>query len=777
MNRLARLLPAPAAGRAVVYALLLLVLGVPLALGGAHRVTVQAAALVAVCAFLLLGIYKHHSGGGIRLGRYGLLLLALCCYTGLQLVPLPFSLLDLLAPRTAELLRVSLEGAGQRPRWHPISLAPADTLWGLLRLGLATLVFLLARNLLHRRQRQERLLQGLMGLGVVTTSLGLIGAVVAPGKPLLLYQPIQGPATGLIATSFVNPNHGAAFLMVATLAALGLAAQARALNTRALLFVAATVTGIGVFLSLSRGGILAFAVALAAYGVLQFFRRGEGASSARRLALVALFAGAVIAAATWLAGDQILAELQHRRADLPLGKLALWPAGWALVRAHWLVGVGRGAVATALPRYRGLGLPADVTYTSLENQYLQLPAEWGLPLGAVVIGLSAAALVVWWRRRRDDGMQLAVVAALIGLALHNLVDFNLELPGVALPAAALAGMLASRRPSRPRRDVPARLLLLPATLALVLGLCALTAFGRSSVNDAPRALRSGLPAQAVQRALAQAITRRPADYLPHLAQAQLALVAGKRRETMKALNRALFLYPRSPALHLAAASALRHFGHRRQALLEYRLALEAGADPAQMLDGALSACRTASDVAALLPPKAATLWGQAVELLRRRGRLALALALIDRADAGELQDPTLLRSEVVALLAAGQHALALERARTLVERNPTAEHALLLADATARANPGADLAVLEQAWQQHRGSHALGLALAGARTRAGRHDQAASLAEELLRACRSSTELAQVHYLLATIHRAAGRPHRAGYELEEARKVQVVNPR
>ncbi|MBK6846063.1 MAG: O-antigen ligase family protein [Proteobacteria bacterium] len=616
-----------------------------------------------------------------------------------------------------------------------------------------------------------------MGLGVVLTALGLIGAVVAPGRPLLLYQPAQGPATGLIATSFVNPNHGAAFLILATFAALGLAAQARALNTRALLFVAATVTGVGVFLSLSRGGILSLAVALVVYGGLQLLRRGDPRGGARRLALVALLAGGVLGGASWLAGDQIVAELQYQRAELPLGKLALWPSGWALARAHWLVGIGRGALATALPRYLAPGLPAGATYASLENQYLQLPADWGLPVGLAAIALTGAALVVWWRRRRDDAAQLAVVAAVVGVAVHNLVDFNLEFLGVALPVAALAGMLASRRPSRERRPRPTGPLLIPVALVLVLGLAVLTRVGRSSADDVSQALRSGLPASAVRSRLAQAIRWRPADYLPHLAQARLALATGQRRETMQALNRALFLYPNSPGIHLTAASALRRFGHRRQALLEYRLALQAGAPSAELLDRALSACRTPEDLAALLPPHAPALVSQAVEVLRQRGRLALALALLHQTDQGALRDPILMSSEISALLAAGQVEPAVERARALVVRHPAPASWLLLAEATRRASPGAELTVLHRARQHHASDQPLGLALAGALTRAGRHDEAATLAEGLLSAGRSSGELANAHYLLASIHRAAGRSHRAAYELEEARKVLVANPR
>lgn len=777
LDGLARVVSARLAGQAVTFALLLLVLGVPVALGGAHRVTVAAAALVAAVAGVLLVIRKHHLGVEIRIGRFGVLLLALCGYTALQLVPLPLALLDRIALPSVELLRTSLAGTGIQPRWHPLTLAPADTLWELLRLGTATIVFLLARNLLHRPQRQERLLQGLMGLGVVLTTLGLIGAVVAPGRPLLLYQPAQGPAIGLIATSFVNPNHGAAFLLVATLAALGLAERTQSLERRVLLLVAATVTGIGVVLSLSRGGMLALAAALAAYGALQLVRRRAAHPGAGRIALVALLVGGVLGGAAWLGGDRIVAEFEHQRPDLPLGKLALWPSGWALVRAHWLVGVGRGAVATALPRYLQPGLPAGTTYASLENQYLQLPAEWGLPVGVAAIALTAAAIFVWWRRRRDEALQLSAVAALIGLAVHNLVDFNLELPGIALPAAALAGMLASRRPARGPLASPSRLLLIPFALVLALGVTTLSAAGRSSADDVSQALRAGRPAGAVAPLLAQAIRHRPADYLPHLAQARLALAAGRRRATMQALNRALFLYPHSAEVHLAAARALGHFGHRKQALLEYRLALQAGAPPDAVIRRALADCRTADDLAALLPPRAPELISRAVDALRQRGRLALALALVGQADQAALGDPVLMRSEIRALLAAGQSARAVERAEVLVTRDAAPAHWLLLAEAAAQVSASAELAVLQRARRSHATDAPVGLALAGSLSRAGRHDEAAALAEALLRAGRSSADLANAHYLLASIHRAAGRPHRAAYELEQARKVQVANPR
>ena len=161
-----------------------------------------------------------------------------------------------------------------------------------------------------------------------------------------------------------------------------------------------------------------------------------------------------LAIASWLALDPIIAELRTVGDESSTAvKLALWPAAAQLVREFPLAGIGRGAFATVYPAYKSE--PLQRTFTHVENEWLQLPAELGLVAGLGVIALFAWAFFAAARSRDLSRPMAGALAGAGALALHNLFDFSLEIPGVAIPFALVLG-LASR--AMPRIDVRARVL-------------------------------------------------------------------------------------------------------------------------------------------------------------------------------------------------------------------------------------------------------------------------------------------------------------------------------
>src|SRR5689334_1427587 len=101
-------------------AALLAVVAAPLALGTVHVPVILAVTALGCLAGVLLvaGLGDRR----IHAGFLPLVLLALCAFVGLQLVPLPPAMLSLVAPRTHALwLQAGVQG------WHPITLDPAGT--------------------------------------------------------------------------------------------------------------------------------------------------------------------------------------------------------------------------------------------------------------------------------------------------------------------------------------------------------------------------------------------------------------------------------------------------------------------------------------------------------------------------------------------------------------------------------------------------------------------------------------------------------------------------
>ena len=771
-------------GLAAEAGLFLLIIGTPVALGSVHRPVILAASLLACATLVCVWLYRRSGKRPLRVPWFGGVLLALTAYTALQMVPLPPALLRLLAPATAEIYRVSLSGLSGANAWHPLSVDPSSTLWEVLKVGACTLGFLAGHNFLYRAQRRQRLLVGLVVTGVVLTGLGLAGAVLAPRQPLLFYTPGPGGGSGLITLSVVNPNHGAAFLVLCTAVAAGLALAAKDLQRRVLLTIASALLGIGVCLTLSRGGIAGLAVALGLISVASMLLQQRRESRRNTMATITGLLAVILGAAAWLAYEDLATEFSHL---LPEGsadwsKVRLWSSGAAMIGANPWFGVGRGGFMTAFPRYLKEDLPNNI-FSHMENQYLHLPAELGIPVGAGLILASVVALVYWLRKGHRGHGTLAVAAGLVAVAAHNLVDFNLELLGIAMPVAILAGLLSAgvntRRGSKKRNKRLQAAVRNAVTLGSAAALLALTGWAALAAPAGPwedeqrlRDLaRTKAPLAQLRAAAQQAIRRHPADHIPHLAHARYAASKGKP-EALASLNRALFLFPRSPQIHLDAARTLRRFRRRRQALLEYKLALVHGAKERTILREALPLCRTTRDVRSLLPPQV-TAWATAADLLLARKRVAHAGAVVSEARGIWPHRDEVNRVQVKLLLARKDAARAQEVARKLVQANPSAASYLLWAAAARQAGgAAAEVEVLTSAIARHPANVGLAFQLSHANIRARDYGAARKVAEQILAGSQTTAVLIKAHTLLAQIHRLAGDNHRARYEADQARRLR-----
>ena len=181
----------------------------------------------------------------------------------------------------------------------------------------------------------------------------------------------------------------------------------------------------------SRGGFVAFAVMIFV-GLLCLIprgaRRGIGISFA-----VLVFASMFLAA-------------QHRGL-LTLGRSSLeargdyWRGAMAIARDHFWLGTGPGTFGSIYPKYK----TAQTEEAQLvHNNFLEMWSDSGLPAFIVFAALWMLAIKDSFRlagQRRGDVGAVAVCATLTGWVVHGLVDFDLYVPGVAIPAFLLLGIL------------------------------------------------------------------------------------------------------------------------------------------------------------------------------------------------------------------------------------------------------------------------------------------------------------------------------------------------
>ncbi|HEY3356477.1 MAG TPA: O-antigen ligase family protein, partial [Polyangia bacterium] len=635
--------------------------------------------------------------------------------------------------------------------------------------------------------------------GVAMMLVGVSQTTAGTTKIYGLFQPwsTSGRPAGAIFTTFINPNHSAAFLTVATACWVGLAATTTDMSRRLMAGLAAAVCSAGVFLAISRGGIVALVVAVMLLLALLLklkparepaerrARRSRWRVSPRLWLPLAL--AAALGTGLWLGWEPVthkfsLIDVTRER---EAGRPKVWRDAMPMLRAHAVFGVGRGAFATSYPRYQKASRPGayEYAYSHLENEYLQLPVDLGLLVGGGVI-LAIAIATVGWLRRTIRGPHLAAgLAGLAGLAIHAFTDFNLETLGVAIPAAALAGMLAGSTPASaltegrvPRRAGRWTLAPLPVGILAVAGL-ALTSLGTWSERDAERlAAARRLPLPELTQHAEAAVRRHPADYLQY---AVMGSHLAQRRDltALRWLNRAMFLRPTHRGPHLIAARALRTAGHRDQALVEYRLALAGQLPGRERVVAELVAAYPRTDDLLAGVPESAAGSGELPAAWRAATRARQAEEVARRGFDQWPQDPALLH-----------HLASLSLARQDLAAADWWARALLAAEDRPRSWVIRGQVLVATGRQQELVSH---FELARAR-----HPQeieilgglsSAYVAVKRLADARVAAQaigavpgagvaaLAAMHDQLAVIDEADGRIHRAAWERGQARRLRSGN--
>ncbi len=705
---------------------------VPAMFGGALDIAIYTACLATCVSLGCLWLHKRHSRTPFRVPWYGVALLIVTLFTAFQTVPLPPWLLEWLAPESA---RVLAHVTTDLKMWQPLSLDPPATFLETLKIGSCTVAFLIVHNYAYLNHRRDRLIRIFVSSSLVIFLLGLIGKEVAPEK----LQRAMGEWHQFFITTFVCDNHSAIFLTMAGLLGIGLAQGAKDLQCTLTWSVIAALLGAGVFLTLSRGGILAYVLSLGA--MVFFFRARVGAFHARvRFYLVlSVTVALAITIAFICQATSILSELSTLLNLDGYSKLHLWQPGLRMVLDHSLVGIGRGAFASGFTRYAPPMSRPGLVYPYVENQYLQLPAEWGIPLGGGIILASAVSYVRWVRHVRRDPRLASIAAIFVALALQNIVDFNLEMLGVVLPASIFAGMLSACRPPRSKETWKQQAIVRTSRrrlCSLLVMASGLLMFCLRGLQIRPLAVRNdmvkhrhlsgvSLPESENHVWIESLIQKHRAYFELYLAAGRAQLMRDPER-ALKLIKLGIFLYPSNPYARLHKALALRLLGRRLEALAEYRYSVTFGNTRENALRGGLYLCRNSTDLEALLPEQPAVY----VAALRvaQKEHVNLIIELTSLATLHFRDNPDILVSVINAYLSVKQDQKAAVLAEKLVQRESSPSHYLLWARTVTTQER---IQVLRKGQRNFPKNHNLTVALVSACLSVGNHDEAASIAKEL----------------------------------------------
>lgn len=348
-----------------------------------------------------------------------------------------------------------------------ISVDPSVTSAAAYSLLLPFLVYAACLALFPGDDGAMKLMRWLAGMGAAFAVFGLVQLLAFPDS-LLIWQKTayRDSLTG----TFVNRNTAGTLLGIASLSFLTLLIwNMRKVREWSSLFVAivdpnvevrlpwrailAAVLLVIVLLALvltkSRGAIGATAIAYLAVlpglalSAFRHRRQNGRATVAKggivRAVLVALVALVAIGCTVWLFGGLAIHRMEVRGFDAI--RLCVYSASLDAIGENWRFGTGFGTFSTVFPIYRlpDCGFPKDVFHRA-HNVYLEGMLGLGLPFLGLVVALYLHIGSILARgvrtRRRFRFVPIIGIGAVILSSLHSLVDFSVEVPGMAAYMAA-----------------------------------------------------------------------------------------------------------------------------------------------------------------------------------------------------------------------------------------------------------------------------------------------------------------------------------------------------
>jgi O-antigen ligase len=218
---------------------------------------------------------------------------------------------------------------------------------------------------------------------------------------------------------------------------------------RALVAFCAILMASTIFLSRSRGGMIAFVLQIVLFAALTLIQRKNPRMAIGLVAVCVLVLGFLF----FIGKGQVLGRL----GDLAPGtRLNMTKDCFRMFLHRPVLGWGLATFPTVYPSYRSF-------YTNLfvneaHNDYAQLLVETG------VLGFS---LMLWflislyrhglptsrcWEFKWDAALSLAALLGCTGILFHSFVDFNLQIPANAALFYVLCALAASKLPSESFRS-------------------------------------------------------------------------------------------------------------------------------------------------------------------------------------------------------------------------------------------------------------------------------------------------------------------------------------
>ncbi len=436
---------------AIEKGIIFLLIFTPLAFG-----TVQpwSVALMEITAFSLFCLYipRFRADGPRFLTNLLILFMALIAVILFQMLPLPALLLNIISPASLETYRQFLNNP--EGTFYPVSINPYATRQELLKLLAYAAVFFVIVSHYRTKEQVNSLVWTILYMGCFLVVFAIVQKMTWNGRIFWIYPVDESLRDGLrIRGPYISYDNFAGYMEMAIPLGMGLLLylvpsvkalpesplglkMARFLASEklvpyALLFLLVLMMVAALFMTFSRGGILAFIFSSLFFAWITYRRR----TLRRKTGLLAILAAVIFAAVVQASWDR----LEQRFADLKqdhVSRLSVWQDSLGIVRDYPVLGTGLGTFENAYMRYQTT-MPR-LLFDHAHNDYVELVTDTG------VVGflLSAGMALVffpnvfrrWKRKRGMFGKCLGAggLSACAAIAVHSFTDFNLHIPANAL---------------------------------------------------------------------------------------------------------------------------------------------------------------------------------------------------------------------------------------------------------------------------------------------------------------------------------------------------------
>jgi O-antigen ligase len=316
----------------------------------------------------------------------------------------------------------------------------------LLYAAYGMLVFVVTQTL-RRSSQFELLAKSVTVYGAVVASFAVLQGLAPNGKLYWLLHSEQG---GAIYGPYVNHNHYAGLMEMLTPFPLVLAASRFTNGSRKIVVagVAALMAG-SIFLSDSRGGMVAFVAQVVVLGVVLLGKREAGW---KNTLMLGGFLAMVIIVLLWMGSNELTQRLisihSEAREEISGGlRVTIDRDCLRMFVKRPFLGWGLGTFPIVYPEFRSF-------YTSFfvneaHNDYLQLLVETGLAGFSIALWFlvlffrQAARKLGNWTETATGTLTVAALLGCVGILVHSFLDFNLQIPANAALFYVLCGTAGS----------------------------------------------------------------------------------------------------------------------------------------------------------------------------------------------------------------------------------------------------------------------------------------------------------------------------------------------